>query len=81
MAPEEPATPLLAAIRLLLSRAKLLTEGAGAAPLAAIQRGLPGVPPGAKVVAVLSGGNQDLDLLAEWIRDGLPARARVTLRT
>jgi threonine dehydratase len=64
---------ILAAIRLLLSRAKLLTEGAGAAPLAAILTGLPGVRPGAKVVAVLSGGNQDLDLLAGWIRDGLPA--------
>jgi len=63
---------ILAAIRLLLSRAKLLTEGAGAAPLAAILRGLPGIPSGSTVVAVLSGGNQDLDLLAGWIRDGLP---------
>ncbi len=63
---------MLDAIRLLLSRAKLLTEAAGAAPLAAILDGLPSVPPGSRVVAVLSGGNLDLDRLARWLRDGLP---------
>jgi threonine dehydratase len=63
---------MLEAMRLLLSRAKLLTEAAGAAPLAAILDGLPDLPRGSNVVAVLSGGNQDLDRLACWLRDGLP---------
>jgi len=63
---------MLRAIRLLLERAKLLTEAAGAAPLAAILDGIPGMGAASKVVAVLSGGNQDLQLLARWLRDGLP---------
>ncbi len=62
---------MLGAIRLLLERAKLLTEAAGAAPLAAILDGLPGMGPDSRVVAVLSGGNQDLNLLADWLRDGV----------
>lgn len=63
---------ILDAILLLLTRAKLLVEGAGAGPLAALlQRKIP-LPAGATVVLVLSGGNQDLDRLATWIRDGLP---------
>ncbi len=62
---------MLHAIRLLLERAKLLTEAAGAAPLAAILDGLPGIGPDSRVVAVLSGGNQDLNLLAGWLRDGV----------
>ncbi len=62
---------MLGAIRLLLERAKLLTEAAGAAPLAAILDGLPGIGPDSQVVAVLSGGNQDLNLLAGWLRDGV----------
>ena len=55
------------AIRLLLSRAKLLAEPAGAAPLTAILDGLPGLSSGAKVVAVVSGGNLDVRLLREWL--------------
>jgi threonine dehydratase len=62
---------MLQAIRLLLERAKLLTEAAGAAPLAAILDGLPDLPPGARVVAVLSGGNQDLGLLVRWLEEGV----------
>lgn len=62
---------MLRAIRLLLERAKLLTEAAGAAPLAAILDGLPDIGPDSRVVAVLSGGNQDLNLLAGWLRDGV----------
>jgi threonine dehydratase len=38
-------------------------EGAAAAPVAALLNGLVEAPPGAKVVAVLSGGNIDLDQL------------------
>ena len=66
-------TVLLESMLLLLSRAKLLTEAAGAAPLAALLNGIEDLEPGSQVVAVLSGGNQDLDRLAGWIRDGVPA--------
>ena len=62
---------MLQAIRLLLERAKLLTEAAGAAPLAAILDGIPGLAADACVVAVLSGGNQDLGLLTRWLEHGL----------
>jgi len=63
---------MLDAIRLLLERTKLLTEAAGAAAVAAILDGIPGLGAESKVVAVLSGGNQDLQLLARWLSDGLP---------
>jgi threonine dehydratase len=66
---------ILEALLLLLTRAKLLTEGAGASPLAALlARKIP-LPPGSRIVLVLSGGNLDLDLLARWIREGLPQEA------
>ncbi len=64
---------MLAAIRLLLERTKLLVEGAGAGPLAALLDGVPGLKAGDKVVLVLSGGNLDLRLLARWLRDGVPS--------
>jgi threonine dehydratase len=51
---------LLAAIRFLLERAKLLAEPAGAATVAALLSGKLTVPPGGKVVAVVSGGNFDV---------------------
>lgn len=64
---------VLEAISLLLTRCKLLAEGAGAAPLAALlARSLP-LPEGSTVVAVVSGGNQDLGLLARWLTEGVPA--------
>ncbi len=63
---------ILDALLLLLTRAKLLTEGAGAAPLAALCSGKIPLPPGSRVVLILSGGNLDLDRLARWIREGLP---------
>jgi threonine dehydratase len=40
-----------------------LVEGAAAAPVAALLHGLIKMPPGARVVAVLSGGNLNLDQL------------------
>ncbi|HEY3175864.1 MAG TPA: threonine/serine dehydratase [Candidatus Polarisedimenticolia bacterium] len=66
-------TSLLGAISLLLTRCKLLAEGAGAGPLAAILDGALPLPPGSKVVALISGGNQDLGLLARWLTEGLDA--------
>ncbi len=44
-----------------LSRLKVLTEGAAAATVAAVRKGLVDAPPGAEVVCVLSGGNLDTD--------------------
>jgi threonine dehydratase len=42
---------------------KLVPEGAAAAPVAALLHGLIKAPAGSKVVAVLSGGNVNLDQL------------------
>ena len=42
-----------------LGRLKLLTEGAAAATLAALMKGLAKVPAGSRIVCVLSGGNLD----------------------
>ncbi len=61
---------ILEAILMLLSRAKILTEGAGAGALAALLEKKIPLAPGSRVVIVLSGGNLDLDRLAVWIRKG-----------
>jgi threonine dehydratase len=45
----------------VMSHAKLVVEGAAAAPVGALLEGLVKVPPGSKVVCVLSGGNVNLD--------------------
>ena len=47
----------------LMERCKLVPEAAAAAPVAALLAGLVRVPAGSKVVAVLSGGNLNLDQL------------------
>ncbi|HZI65893.1 MAG TPA: threonine/serine dehydratase [Thermoanaerobaculia bacterium] len=51
---------IVEAMKLLMTRAKLYVEGAGAAATAALLDGKVRVPPGAKVVALISGGNVDL---------------------
>ena len=53
---------IAAAVRLLAERARVVAEGAGAAGVAAAQ-GLEG-----RVVAIVSGGNIDLDVLARILR-------------
>lgn len=63
---------ILDAMVLLLSRAKLLTEGAGAAPLAALMENKIPMPPGSRIALVLSGGNLDLDRLNHWVSNGVP---------
>jgi len=46
-----------------MERCKLVVEGAAAAPVAALLHGLVKMPKGSKVVAVISGGNVNLDQL------------------
>ena len=46
-----------------LARTKVVVEGAGAAPVAAVLNGLVEADPGSTVVCVLSGGNINLDQL------------------
>ena len=46
-----------------MSHAKLVVEGAAAAPVAALLNGLVEAPTGSKVACVLSGGNVNLDQL------------------
>lgn len=55
------------AMGLLLERTKLVVEPAGAAGLAALLAGRLPIPAGANVVLVLSGGNVELDRLADLI--------------
>jgi threonine dehydratase len=52
-----------AAMRMLVTRAKLYVEGAGAAATAAVLSGRIGARPGARVVAIVSGGNIDAERL------------------
>jgi threonine dehydratase len=57
---------IIAAMRLILGRAKLLVEPAGAAGAAALLAGLVR-PGGGPTVVVLSGGNVDLERLKGWL--------------
>lgn len=52
------------AMRMLMTRAKLFVEGSGAAATAALLDGRVRVQPGARIVAVVSGGNADLAAVA-----------------
>lgn len=70
---EEIARAVLA----LLERKKVLAEGAGAAPLAALLSSKFEVPKGGKVVLVVSGGNLDPPLLERVIRQGLLNNGRI----
>ncbi len=56
------------AILVLIEREKVIAEGAGAAPAAALlQKKVPGLKPESKVVCVISGGNIDVNLLSRII--------------
>jgi threonine dehydratase len=72
-------------IVLLLERHKLLAEGAGATALAALVEGVVAAhlaPPGAKVCAVVSGGNIDPLLLGKVLQHGMASAGRyLALRT
>jgi threonine dehydratase len=52
---------LVQAMRFLLERTKLVTEPSGAAAVAALLSGKVAIPAGARTVAVLSGGNLDVE--------------------
>ena len=61
---------IIEAMRLLLTRAKLYVEGSGAAATAAVLAGKIGAPRGARVAAIVSGGNVDPDRLLSAFRPG-----------
>ncbi|HZP57472.1 MAG TPA: threonine ammonia-lyase [Dehalococcoidia bacterium] len=63
------------AIVYLLERAKLVVEGAGAVGVAALLSGLAPVK-GQRVVALLSGGNVDINMLARVVEHGLMRAGR-----
>ena len=58
-----PDAQIFEAMVWIMERCKLVVEGAAAAPVAALLQGLVKLPKGSKVVAVLSGGNLNLDQL------------------
>ena len=58
---------ILEAMRMLLTRAKLYVEGSGAAATAALLAGRVTVAPNARVVALVSGGNVDLEKIAALV--------------
>jgi threonine dehydratase len=65
------------AILLLIEKEKTVTEGAGAAPAAALlQKKIKGLSRATKVVCVLSGGNIDVNLLSRIIERGLVKEGR-----
>ena len=64
-----PVAAVAAAVKLLIERARVVAEGAGAAAVAAA---LKGQVPGSKVVAIVSGGNIDATKLATILAGGVP---------
>jgi threonine dehydratase len=74
---------IAAAMVLLIERGKLVTEGAGAAAVAALMTGAVAPAPEGTTVAVLSGGNVDPSVLAAIInrhQTGIGRRARIFSR-
>ncbi len=63
---------MFSALRLLLTRAKMVAEPSGAAAVAALMFGRIPLAPGETAVAVLSGGNADPDVLVRALREGAP---------
>jgi len=68
---------IAAAILMLLERKKVLAEGAGAVPLAALISGELDDIAGRRVVLVISGGNVDSPLLGRVLRRGLIKNGRI----
>lgn len=59
-----PDERMFEAMLWIMAHAKLVVEGAAAAPVAALLNGLVTAPAGARIACVLSGGNVNLDQLA-----------------
>ncbi len=70
-------TDIAAAVLMLLERKKILAEGAGAVPLAALMSGAIKVKKGSRTVLLISGGNVDSPLLGRIIRQGLINNGRI----
>ena len=68
---------IAAAMLLLLERKKILAEGSGAVPLAALLQGEVAAAPGSRVVLVVSGGNVDSPLLGRILAKGLIKNGRI----
>lgn len=68
---------IAAAVLMLLERKKVLAEGAGAVPLAALLNGVVRIPENRKGVLVISGGNVDSPLLGRIIQKGLLKNGRI----
>ncbi len=68
---------IAAAILLLMERKKIVAEGAGAAPLAALMSGVVRPPAGSRTVLLISGGNLDSPLLGRIISRGLTQSGRI----
>ncbi len=65
------------AILTLLEHKKILAEGAGAVPIAAIVGQSIQIPKGSKVVLVISGGNVDMPLIGRILRQGMMRNGRL----
>ncbi len=59
---------ILAALRVLMERCKVVAEPSGAAPLVPLLSGRLALEAGTTVAAIVSGGNVDLDRLSELLR-------------
>lgn len=69
---------IAAAILMLMERKKVLAEGAGAVPLAALLSNAVNIDRGSRVVLVISGGNVDSPLLDRILNQGLVKSGRLT---
>ena len=65
------------AMLFLLERKKILAEGAGAVPVAALLNNHISIPKGSNVVLVISGGNVDIPLFTRIIHRGLLRKGRI----
>jgi threonine dehydratase len=68
---------IAAAILLLMERKKIVAEGSGAVPLAALMSGAVKPAAGTKTVLLISGGNLDSPLLGRIISRGLAQSGRI----
>jgi threonine dehydratase len=68
---------LYLAMLALIEKKRLVAEGAGAAPVAALTAGRLGETSGQKIVLVISGGNVDVNVLGRILHKGLVQTGRI----